>query len=209
MWCSGITHSQNTLVENGIIYCLNFYLVSIMQDHVCIMQQLYAASFCRSHSMCSPLIPISSQAHHDSRALGLSRIYEVLTCFTTYWAPHLMTVTQSCWSPLGITTSDHHPIASPSFCVECLHGPWPVATCNYLLAENCSAAASPRPPPFKTTLQHHGSFHSSTLKLGSAEQSQKGKNLNRRRFAKLWCYKQLLCWQLCHKEITSPCARCF
>lgn len=127
MWCSGITHSQNTLVENGIIYCLNFYLVSIMQDHVCIMQQLYAASFCRSHSMCSPLIPISSQAHHDSRALGLSRIYEVLTCFTTYWAPHLMTVTQSCWSPLGITISDLHPIALPAFVSSASMAldPWP------------------------------------------------------------------------------------
>lgn len=115
-----------------------------------------------------------------------------------------MTARQSCWCPLGITTSDHHPIASPSFGRSATMALAPVATCNYLLADNCSAAVSPLSCPFWTTLQHKASFCSSTLKLGSTEQSQKGKHLNGRRFAKLWCYKQLLCWQLCHKEITSP-----
>lgn len=127
----------------------------------------------------APLIPISSQAHHGSQALRISRIYEILTCFTTHWAPHLMAVRQSCWSPLGITTSDHHPMASPSFLCSATTALAPVATCNYLLADNCSAATSSLSSPFKTTLQHQGRFSSNTLKLGSTEQSQKGKHLNR------------------------------
>lgn len=174
--------AKKILVEDGIIYCLNFYLVSIMQDHVCsFMQPIF-----EEVTPCpAPLIPISSQAHHDSQTLCISRIHEVLTCFTAHWAPHLMAVRQSCGSPLGITTSDHHPVASPSFSCSATMALAPVATCNYLLADNYSTVASPLSSPFKTTLQHQGSFCSSTLKQGSTEQSQKGKHLDGRRFAKL------------------------
>lgn len=65
----------------------------------------------------------------------------------------------------------------------------PMATCNYLLADNCSAAALLLPSPLKPTLLHQKSFYSVPPELRSAEQNQKGKQLNRRRSAKLWCYK--------------------
>lgn len=159
----------------------------------------------------APLIPISSQAHHDSKALCISRIYEVLTCFTTHWAPH------DCQTILLVSFGYHHFRSSPSCLSQnlCVVPPWllhqwpPVITFWLIIV---LLQYPPFSSPFKKkkkALQHQGSFRSSTLKLGSTEQSQKGKHLNRRRFAKLWCYKQLLCWQLCHKEITSPHAQCF
>lgn len=51
----------------------------------------------------------------------------------------------------------------------------PMATFNYLLADNCSAAELPLPSPFKTTILHQKSCYYVPPELRCAEQSQKGK----------------------------------
>lgn len=131
----------------------------------------------------APLIPISSCAPHGSQALCISRLYEVHMYFTGH--PHSWLSASPVgflWAPPPLTITR---LPSPAFVSSATMALAPMATYNYLPADNCSAAALPPSSPFKATLWHQGSFYSGPPELGGAEQSRKGKQLNRRGFAKL------------------------